>query len=163
MRFAPLSRRHFGGRPSLPPARGPVLHSRKPGVLGSRTLRRTEQVRLRSSPAVPRDGSPVARPSPRSRYGVSCIMRARPSGEVKQGNLRRGVQSHRGEGGADPAADVQARRVDPVKPFRIRGSDVGEAETPSRQAQLYLAAVVVTRQGEGNSAPSGLGKDLRTM
>jgi len=46
-----------------------------PGVLGSRTLRRTEQVRLRSSPAVPRDGCPMARPSPRSRYGVSCIMR----------------------------------------------------------------------------------------
>ena len=35
-----------------------------PGVLGSRTLRCTEQVRLRSSPAVPRDGCPVARPSP---------------------------------------------------------------------------------------------------
>ena len=48
-----------------------------PGVLGSRTLRRTEQVRLRSSPAVPRDGCPVARPSARSRYGVSSIMRAR--------------------------------------------------------------------------------------
>jgi hypothetical protein len=28
------------------------------------------------SPAVPRDGCPVARPSPRSRYGVSCTMRA---------------------------------------------------------------------------------------
>src|SRR5512139_3962645 len=28
------------------------------------------------SPAVPRDGCPVARPSPRSRDGVSCIMRA---------------------------------------------------------------------------------------
>jgi len=46
-----------------------------PGVLGSRTLRRTEQVRLRSSPSVPRDGCPVARPSPRSRCGVSRIMR----------------------------------------------------------------------------------------
>ena len=31
----------------------------------------------KSSPAVPRDGCPVARPSPRSRDGVSCIMRAR--------------------------------------------------------------------------------------
>jgi len=30
------------------------------------------------SPAVPRDGYPVARPSPHSRYGVSCIMRAGP-------------------------------------------------------------------------------------
>jgi hypothetical protein len=45
-----------------------------PGAVGSRTLRRTQQVRLSSSPAVPRDGCPVARPSPRSPYGVSCIL-----------------------------------------------------------------------------------------
>ena len=37
------------------------------------TSRRTENVRLRSSPAVPRDGCPVARPSPRSCGGVPCI------------------------------------------------------------------------------------------
>ena len=29
-----------------------------------------------ASGPVPRDGCPVARPSPRSRFGVSCIMRA---------------------------------------------------------------------------------------
>ncbi len=40
-----------------------------PGVLGRRTLRRTAQVRLGSNPAVPRDGFPVAHPSPRSRDG----------------------------------------------------------------------------------------------
>jgi hypothetical protein len=44
-----------------------------PGVLGSRTLRRIEKHALGPSPY----GCPVARPSPRSRYGVSCIMRAR--------------------------------------------------------------------------------------
>ena len=38
-----------------------------PGLLGCRTLRRTVQVRLRSNPAVPRDGCLVAHPSPRSR------------------------------------------------------------------------------------------------
>ncbi|MBT8406314.1 MAG: hypothetical protein KJP05_02570, partial [Deltaproteobacteria bacterium] len=37
-----------------------------PGVLGCRTLRRAVQVRLRSNPAVPRDGCPVALPSSRS-------------------------------------------------------------------------------------------------
>jgi hypothetical protein len=44
-----------------------------PGVLGSRTLRRTVKYALGPSPC----GCPVARPSPRSRDGVSCIMRAR--------------------------------------------------------------------------------------
>ncbi|MEJ2235718.1 MAG: hypothetical protein P8X67_17540 [Syntrophobacterales bacterium] len=34
---------------------------------GRLPLRRTVQVRLRSNPAVPRDGCPVAHPSPRSR------------------------------------------------------------------------------------------------
>src|SRR5512139_747669 len=38
------------------------------------------KVRLRSSPAVPWDGCPVARPSPQSHHGVSCIMRAKESG-----------------------------------------------------------------------------------
>jgi hypothetical protein len=44
-----------------------------PGVLGSRTLRRTNRYASGPSPC----GCPVARPSPRSRHGVSCIMRAR--------------------------------------------------------------------------------------
>jgi hypothetical protein len=44
-----------------------------PGVLGSRTLRRTDKYASGPSPC----GCAVARPSPRSRYGVSCIMRAR--------------------------------------------------------------------------------------
>jgi len=43
-----------------------------PGVLGSRTLGRTEKYGSGSSPC----GCPVARPSPRSRDGVSSIMRA---------------------------------------------------------------------------------------
>jgi hypothetical protein len=43
-----------------------------PGVLGSRTLRRTDKYASGPSPC----GCPVARPSPRSRDGVSCIMRA---------------------------------------------------------------------------------------
>jgi hypothetical protein len=43
-----------------------------PGVLGSRTLRRTDKYASGPSPC----GYPVARPSPRSRHGVSCIMRA---------------------------------------------------------------------------------------
>jgi hypothetical protein len=43
-----------------------------PGVLGSRTLRRTDKYASRPSPC----GYPVARRSPRSRHGVSCIMRA---------------------------------------------------------------------------------------
>jgi hypothetical protein len=42
------------------------------GVLGSRTLRRTDKYASGPSPC----GCPVARPSPLSRYGVSCIMRA---------------------------------------------------------------------------------------
>ena len=42
-----------------------------PGVLGSRTLRRTDKYVSGSSPC----GCPVARPSPRSRGSVSCIMR----------------------------------------------------------------------------------------
>ena len=50
----------------------PALRSRKPGVLGSRTLRRTDKYASGPSPC----GYPVARPSPRSRHGVSCIMRA---------------------------------------------------------------------------------------
>src|SRR5512137_456302 len=41
-----------------------------PGVLGSRTLRRTDKYASGPSPC----GCPVARPPPRSRYGVSCIM-----------------------------------------------------------------------------------------
>jgi hypothetical protein len=44
-----------------------------PGVLGSRAFRRTEKYASGPSPC----GYPVARPSPRSRDGVSCIMRAR--------------------------------------------------------------------------------------
>jgi hypothetical protein len=35
------------------------------GVLWCQLLRRTVQVRLGTNPAVPRDGCPVARPSPR--------------------------------------------------------------------------------------------------
>jgi hypothetical protein len=49
-----------------------VLSSRRPGVLGSRTLRRTGKYASGPSPC----GCPVARPSPRSRNGVSCMMRA---------------------------------------------------------------------------------------
>jgi hypothetical protein len=41
-----------------------------PGVLGARTLRRTDKYASGPSPC----GCPVARPSPRSRHGVSCIM-----------------------------------------------------------------------------------------
>jgi hypothetical protein len=44
-----------------------------PGVLGAQTFRRTDKYASDSSPC----GCPVARPFPRSRYGVSCIMRAR--------------------------------------------------------------------------------------
>ena len=44
-----------------------------PGVLGSRTLRRTDEYASGPSPC----GCPVAQPSPRSRDGVSCITRAR--------------------------------------------------------------------------------------
>ena len=43
-----------------------------PGVLGCRTLRRTEEYASGPSPC----GCPVARPSPRSRHGVLCAMRA---------------------------------------------------------------------------------------
>ena len=43
-----------------------------PGVLGPRTLRRTDKYASGPSPC----GCPVARPSPRSPDGVSCIMRA---------------------------------------------------------------------------------------
>ncbi|MEJ2429215.1 MAG: hypothetical protein P8075_09880 [Deltaproteobacteria bacterium] len=42
-----------------------------PGVLGCRTLRRTIQVRLGFNPVVPRDGCPVAQPSPWSRNSNS--------------------------------------------------------------------------------------------
>ena len=52
-----------------------------PGVLGSRTLRRTNKYASGPSPC----GCPVARPSPRSRYGVSYIMRARPSHHRRNG------------------------------------------------------------------------------
>ncbi|MGB7066761.1 MAG: hypothetical protein WBF55_16605 [Syntrophobacteria bacterium] len=38
-----------------------------PDVLGCRPLRRTVQVRLRTNPAVPRDGCPVAHPPSWSR------------------------------------------------------------------------------------------------
>src|SRR5512136_900217 len=45
------------------------------------TLRRTDTYASGPSPAVPRDGCPVARPSPRSRYGVPYIMRVeKPEG-----------------------------------------------------------------------------------
>jgi len=50
-------------------------YGRPSGRPRSRTLRRTKQVRLRSESAELRDGCPVARPSPRSRDGVLCIMR----------------------------------------------------------------------------------------
>jgi len=49
-----------------------------PGVLGSRTLRRTDKYASGPSPC----GYPVARPSPRSRYGVSRIMRSRANSGV---------------------------------------------------------------------------------
>jgi hypothetical protein len=42
---------------------------------------------LRSSPAVPRDGCPVARPSPRPRCGVLCIMRAKELARKLQGGI----------------------------------------------------------------------------
>ena len=80
MRFAPLSRRHFGGRPSLPPAppRSVRPEAGRPRVslvpsLSRGTLRRTDKYVSDPRPC----GCPVARPSPRSRHGVSCIMRNR--------------------------------------------------------------------------------------
>jgi hypothetical protein len=60
-----MLRMRFVSQMTLPPA---------PGL---RSDVRSRQVCLRSSPAVPRDGCPVARPSPRSRDGVSCIMRVK--------------------------------------------------------------------------------------
>ncbi|MEJ2235248.1 MAG: hypothetical protein P8X67_15110, partial [Syntrophobacterales bacterium] len=57
--------------------------SRKPGVLGCRTLRRTVQVRLGTNPAVPRDelpGGPPASPEragSRWRAGTSISMVSR--------------------------------------------------------------------------------------
>jgi len=52
-----------------------------PGVFGSRTLRRAEKYVSGPSPC----GCPVARPCPRSRYGVSCVMRAKESGSIPAG------------------------------------------------------------------------------
>ena len=70
--------------------------SRKPGVLGrsfdrlpatsSGQAGQAGQAHLVSpSPTVPRDGCPVARPSPRSRYGVPCIMRGNSMYESDRG------------------------------------------------------------------------------
>jgi hypothetical protein len=83
IREASLSAKEGSGSgcvlPRRPPASSaaPFLSSRKPGVLGSRILRRTEKYASGPSQAVPRDGCLVARPSPRSCYSVSCIIRAR--------------------------------------------------------------------------------------
>ena len=65
-----------------------------PGVLGSRTLRRTDKYASGPSPC----GCPVARPSPRSRDGVSCIMRARSQvsscpGKARSGNILKDRQA----------------------------------------------------------------------
>ena len=61
--------------------RRPVLPSRKPGVIGCsfgrlRTSSRCDALKKYASGPSP-CGCPVARPSPRSRYGVSCRTRAR--------------------------------------------------------------------------------------
>ena len=56
-----------------------------PGVLGSRPSRRTDTYASGPSPAVPRDGCPMPRPSPLSRDGVSCIMRVNASEGVRCG------------------------------------------------------------------------------
>jgi hypothetical protein len=53
-----------------------------PRVLGCRTLWRTVQVRLRSNPAVPRDGCTVAHPSPRSRDG-NCSSPQQAAGKLR--------------------------------------------------------------------------------
>jgi hypothetical protein len=55
------------------------------GVLESRTLRHTDEYASGPSPC----GCPVARPSPRSRDGVLCIMRARNGAGISKPGFRR--------------------------------------------------------------------------
>ncbi len=82
---------------------------------------------------------------------------------MDQGDLRRSVQPHWSEGGADPSTDVEIASLCPVKPLGIRGPQVCEAQVPSRQAQFHLASVIVAGQGEGDPAGCGAREDLRAM
>ena len=70
------------------PAGHKARHSQRAQIWPSSGLERSDvltRVRLRSSPAVPRDGCPAAQPSPRSSYALPCIMRA---GEARLGRAR---------------------------------------------------------------------------
>ena len=88
-----------------------------PGVLGSRTLRRTEKYASGPSSC----GCPVARPSPRSPHGVSCIMRVNPvpagGGERESPPGWRPCQSE--------ASPVDRYRCPPLQPeaSRTRGRE----------------------------------------
>ena len=53
---------------------------------------------------------------------------------MEQGDLWRGIEPHRSECGADPAADVQVGGIDAVQPFRIRRAKVSQADSHSGQA-----------------------------
>jgi hypothetical protein len=64
------------------------------GQAGQAHLATCGNVSLRSSPAVPRDGCPVAQPSPRSCDGVSSIMRVRGFPALLRLPNRLGVQRY---------------------------------------------------------------------
>ena len=84
-------------------------------------------------------------------------------GKVDYGDLGPGIEPYGGEGRADSSAHVEAGVIDAVKPLGIGGPQVGEAEIPSRQADLDLPSVVVAGKGERNALGGGIGEDLRAM
>jgi len=67
------------------------------------------------------------------------------SGKVNQGHFRPGIQADWGEGGPDPAADVEMKVFNPVQPLRERGQQLGQTEIQAWQTKLNLAAVIMAR------------------
>ena len=79
LRRRPILRK---GKPGVFGCSFDKLPAISPGQTGQAHLATCGNVRLRSSPAVPRDGCPVAPPSPRCRDRVSCTMRVTTFGAV---------------------------------------------------------------------------------
>ena len=49
------------------------------------------------------------------------------------------------------------------QPLSIRSNETGDGEAVRLRGELYLAAMVVTRENNTEPFPSGLRKDLRAM
>jgi hypothetical protein len=79
--------------------------------------------------------------------------------QVKQGHLCGDAEPNGSKCRADPAAYIQTGTTYSEQPLRIVSHEMGRADSP----QLDLTSVVVTCQGQGDSAGRSLGKDFGMM